>query len=130
MEMKLKKATSKTNLIAVLVTFGFILYGCGTPEKKAQTSAPSNNTASIEISPETLQRVQICASCHGVEGKATIPIYPNLAGQNAEYIIGALKGYRRQDRTGGQASAMYGISSQLSDEEIIQLAAYYSNMRP
>jgi cytochrome c553 len=130
MEMKFKKSTQTINLTVSIVTMGFILTGCGTPENKVQTSASSGNTQFIETTPKTLQRVQICASCHGVDGKATIPIYPNLAGQNAEYIIIALKGYRSQTRTGGQASAMYGLSSQLSDEEIAQLAAYYSNMRP
>jgi cytochrome c553 len=130
MEMEFKKAPQKIKLIASVVTLGFIISGCGTPEKEVQTSAPSSTTVSIETSAKNLQRVQICASCHGLEGKATIPVYPNLAGQNAEYIIIALKGYRNQTRTGGQASAMYGISSQLSDEEISQLAVYYSNMRP
>lgn len=71
-----------------------------------------------------------CAACHGAEGKAMIPTYPNLAGQNAAYLEGALKAYRSQERTGYQAAIMYGMSANLSDQDIADLAAYYANLAP
>lgn len=72
---------------------------------------------------------QMCAGCHGKNGRAEIPMYPNLAGQNALYIEMTLKAYRDGTRQGVQASAMYAISQGLSDEDIKHLAAYYSSLK-
>ncbi|MGB0958059.1 MAG: c-type cytochrome [Litorivicinus sp.] len=69
----------------------------------------------------------MCAGCHGADGKAMVPTYPNLAGQNAAYLEGALKAYRSQERTGYQAALMYGMAAALSDDDIANLAAYYSS---
>ncbi len=72
-------------------------------------------------------KAMVCAACHGQDGKAMIPTYPNLAGQNAPYLEMALKGYRSQERTGLQATLMYGMAANLSDQDIADLAAYYSS---
>lgn len=41
-----------------------------------------------------------CVACHGAQGKVSVPMYPNLAGQNAMYLEQSLKAYkkRRADR--------------------------------
>ncbi len=52
----------------------------------------------------------------------TLPTYPNLAGQNEQYIVSALKAYKEQRRTGGQAAG-------LSEADMQNLAAYYSNLK-
>ena len=70
----------------------------------------------------------VCASCHGANGKSTIPTYPNLAGQNAGYIVQALKDYKGGKRTGPQAGIMKGMAMPLSDDDIANLAAYYSSL--
>lgn len=70
----------------------------------------------------------MCASCHGANGKAISPTYPNLAGQNAAYLELALKAYRAKQRTGGMASMMSGMAAPLSDTDIDNLAIYYSNL--
>jgi cytochrome c553 len=69
-----------------------------------------------------------CAGCHGQNGKAMVPNYPSLAGQNAAYIEGALKAYKTQERKGYQAAIMYGMAAALSDQDIANLAAYYSSL--
>lgn len=69
-----------------------------------------------------------CAGCHGADGKALIPSYPNLAGQNAAYIEQALKAYKSGQRTGGQAAIMQGMAAPLSDADISNLAAYFSGL--
>lgn len=71
----------------------------------------------------------VCAACHGPAGVAMIPIYPNLAGQNEQYLVGALKAYKAKQRTGGQAPIMQGQAAALSDEDIANLAAYYSSLK-
>ncbi|MEL7401132.1 MAG: cytochrome c [Pseudomonadota bacterium] len=69
-----------------------------------------------------------CAACHGANGKAAIPTYPNLAGQNAGYLEVALKDYKNGKRTGTQAAMMTGMAKPLSDADIANLAAYFSSL--
>jgi cytochrome c553 len=70
----------------------------------------------------------VCAGCHGVDGKAIAPIYPNLAGQNAAYLESSMKAYRAKERSGGQAAVMYGMAAGLTDDDIANLAAYFSGL--
>lgn len=69
-----------------------------------------------------------CAACHGADGIAKIPTYPNLAGQNEAYLVNALKAYKNKQRQGGQATIMQGMATNLSDQDIEDLAAYYAAM--
>ncbi|MCX4186578.1 c-type cytochrome [Methylophaga sp. OBS4] len=71
----------------------------------------------------------ICAACHGANGIATIPAYPNLAGQNEAYLVSALKAYRSKERQGGMASLMQQQAANLSDEDIDNLAAYFASLK-
>jgi cytochrome c553 len=71
----------------------------------------------------------VCASCHGTDGKALIPTYPNLAGQNAEYLVLALQAYRSKERQGGNAALMHAMAANLSDDDINNLAAYYASLK-
>lgn len=70
--------------------------------------------------------VAICSGCHGVPGtKAAYPeVYyvPKLGGQNADYLVSALKAYRSGDRFN---QTMKGLASALSEKEIVDIAAYY-----
>lgn len=74
-------------------------------------------------------KIAVCASCHGANGVALVPTYPNLAGQNAAYLEGALKAYKSQERKGYQAAIMYGMAAPLSDQDIADIAAYYSSLK-
>ena len=70
---------------------------------------------------------QTCVACHGADGIGILPEYPNLAGQHDDYIENSLRGYR-----GGQRknAVMAGMAAALSDQDIQELAAYYSSQRP
>lgn len=74
-------------------------------------------------------KAAMCATCHGVDGIALMPAYPNLAGQNEEYLISSMKAYRDKQRQGGMAVIMQMQAAQLSDDDIADLAAYYANMK-
>lgn len=74
-------------------------------------------------------KAAMCAACHGANGIASVPTYPNLAGQNAPYLESALKAYKLKQRSGGQAAIMYGMAAGLSDADIANLAAYYSSLK-
>lgn len=69
-----------------------------------------------------------CAACHGQNGISQIPIYPNLAGQKEQYLASSLKAYKDKQRNGGQAVIMQGQAANLSEQDIADLAAYYSSL--
>lgn len=73
-------------------------------------------------------KAAVCAACHGGNGIAAIPGYPNLAGQNEQYLVSSLKAYKNKQRSGGQAAIMQGQAAGLSDEDIANLAAYYASL--
>ncbi len=66
-----------------------------------------------------------CAACHGKDGMATMPEYPNLAGQNAAYLEKSLEAYR----DGSRGDPVMGpMARPLSDADIANLAAYYASL--
>ena len=68
----------------------------------------------------------VCASCHGAEGTSAIGMFPNLAGQHAEYLESALKQYRDGDR---ENAMMTPMAAGFSDDDIANLAAYFSSKK-
>ncbi|HZX27841.1 MAG TPA: cytochrome c [Telluria sp.] len=72
-------------------------------------------------------KVEMCIGCHGIPGyKASFPeVYPvpMLGGQNAKYIENALHAYKKGER---KHPSMRGVAVPLSDQEIADVAAYYS----
>jgi len=68
----------------------------------------------------------MCAACHGADGIATQPIYPNLAGQQEEYLVMATKAYRDGVRD-NELMKMFLMS--LTDDDIANLAAYFSSLK-
>jgi len=68
-----------------------------------------------------------CTACHGADGKSILPEYPNIAGQHALYIAKQLSDYRDGDRKNVLMSPM---AAALTDQNILDLAAYFSSMTP
>ena len=68
-----------------------------------------------------------CAACHGVDGNSAAPNFPKLAGQHADYLYKQLKQYKSGDR---QNAVMAGMVAALNDEDMANLAAYYSAQQP
>jgi cytochrome c553 len=73
----------------------------------------------------TMQIVEGCGSCHGVNGVSIADGIPNLAGQKAAYIVAQLKAFKGGSRAN---PVMQGIASQLEDAEMEQVAAYFSGL--
>ncbi|MFZ6691537.1 c-type cytochrome [Undibacterium sp. SXout20W] len=72
-----------------------------------------------------------CASCHGKDFKSPIdPSYPKLAGQHADYLVEALKGYQRGiDGPNGRGNATMGAQAKaLSNTDIVDVAAYLHSL--
>jgi len=73
----------------------------------------------------------VCSACHGPLGHSISPVFPRLAGQQPGYIMVQLDAFRNHTRSDPNAQAyMWGMSSQLSDETIKELANYYAAQKP
>lgn len=72
-------------------------------------------------------KTAMCAGCHGIAGFRTAypETYhvPKLGGQNAAYIVSALKAYKSGERS---HPTMKAIAAGLSDQDMADLAAYYA----
>lgn len=66
-----------------------------------------------------------CVGCHGANGIAIAPNFPNLAGQKSLYLTKAIASYRDGVRNDPTMKAMTGA---LTDTDIENLAAYFSNL--
>jgi cytochrome c553 len=74
---------------------------------------------------------QVCAACHAADGNSVTPANPKLAGQHAEYIIKQLHNFKdavkEPNKDGVRRSAvMGGIADKLSDQDMLNLSAYFS----
>lgn len=72
------------------------------------------------------KKAETCLGCHGIEGyKNAYPTYPvpKLGGQNAQYIIDALKGYANGDRPHG---TMHAQAATLSEQDMADIAAWFA----
>ena len=67
-----------------------------------------------------------CVSCHGKTGISTNPMYPNLAGQHAGYMAKQMRDFQSGKR---QDPVMNAMLKGVSDAEIENLAAYFSNLK-
>lgn len=65
-----------------------------------------------------------CQSCHGPDGNSLNPEWPKLAGQNARYLKKQLEDFKSGARVN---PIMSSIAAALSEEDIANLAVYYSS---
>ena len=74
---------------------------------------------------------RLCSTCHGARGVSISPMFPHLAGQPAPYLEAQLKAFRDRSRADPLAQAfMWGMASRLTDERIVEIAAYYASQAP
>ncbi len=99
--------------IALLALCGFAI-----SSTSVEARGPANPEAAKKLA-------EPCQACHGANGVATAPIYPHLAGQYADYLARALHEYR----DGGRNNPIMAVYvEKLSDQDIAELAAYFSSM--
>jgi cytochrome c553 len=73
------------------------------------------------------QKAATCMGCHGPNGKSSSAQWPNLAAQQSTYIVNQLNAFKTGNRSN---SMMQPMAANLSDDEINNLAAYYSSQPP
>ncbi len=64
----------------------------------------------------------VCVACHGATGNSANPLWPNLAGQGADYIAKQLLDYKSGAR---KDPLMAGMAAPLSNEDAANLGAYF-----
>ena len=100
----------------ILGTILFVLAGA------ALAQAPAGNAAAGK------GKISMCTGCHGIPGYKTVYPYmyqvPMITGQQPVYLVNALQAYKSGARS---HPSMRGIAQSLSDQDMADLAAYYSS---
>jgi len=73
------------------------------------------------------QKSANCMGCHGPKGKSSNAQWPNLAAQQSAYIVNQLNAFKAGTRNNPM---MQPMAANLSDDDINNLAAYYSSQPP
>jgi len=68
-----------------------------------------------------------CTGCHGTNGVAPATMFPNLAGQRAEYLYWQLVEFKREARP---ESPMTSQVANLDEATLRDLAAYFASLPP
>jgi len=87
---------------------------------RAQTPAPGDQQAGKASTVG-------CAGCHGDQGVSSNPATPSLAGQDAEYLVAALRAYKNGARAD---ETMKTLAGPLDDTTMKNIAAYYAGQEP
>ena len=109
----------------------------GSPaQPQPSSAAPATPVSQVIWSPEVLQVLaradtrkgratvrEVCFACHGENGVAASPDYPNLNGQSGAAIYKQLSDYRTGSR---QNEQMSGIAQGIDETTLAELAAYYA----
>jgi cytochrome c553 len=73
----------------------------------------------------------VCAACHGMDGNSAIAMNPKIAGQHEKYLFKQLTEFKLASQTGGEEgrnnAVMNGMAAPLSEQDMMDLAAYFSS---
>jgi len=83
--------------------------------------------APVRAQPAGSELISGCIPCHGADGISKFGEVPNLAGQNAPYLLNQLRAFHTGRR---QHKEMRFMSRNLTEEEMETIAAYFSSLPP
>lgn len=92
-----------------------------------------------EIAEHGTSKVSACSSCHAFNGRGADPVFPRIGQQKYVYLVNQLHNWRANAadvsagavaRTNDPAGMMRAIAKNLSDEDIINVAAYLTVASP
>jgi len=93
-------------------------------------AAPALAQAPVGNAEAAKSKISMCVGCHGIPNyKTAYPrVYhvPMITGQQPVYIVNALQAYKSGARS---HPSMRGIAQGLSEQDMADLAAYYSSER-
>jgi cytochrome c553 len=86
-----------------------------------------NANAQSVASPESIEagrtKAAVCAACHGADGNAVAPNFPNLAGQTWRYTYIQLRDFKEGRR---KDPVMSPMAAPLSRQDMIDIANYFA----
>lgn len=95
--------------------------------------APGMAIADLIGDPEAgKQKAAVCAACHGPDGNSVNPAWPKIAGQGEQYFITQVKAFQggpEGTRKGPEAVLMYPMVAALSEQDVLDLAAYFAGQK-
>lgn len=72
-----------------------------------------------------------CADCHGPDRTERNPLYPEIAGQYADYLALQLELFKLGTRGGtAYAHIMHSAARRLTAEQILEVANFYASLKP
>lgn len=80
-------------------------------------------------------KAAVCGACHGVDGNSLAPNFPKLAGQGERYLLKQIHDIKAWDTetnpakkatTGRTVLEMTGLLANLNEQDIADVAAYFS----
>ena len=110
----------------------FIFFGLA-----IEVNAADDKSKGIEL-PETFisgdatkgsQLVDSCAACHGADGNSISTDWPKLSGQNQRYLYEQLMYFRDGDRMNALMMSVTPYLQTLSDDDLKNIAAFYSQYK-
>lgn len=114
--MNMKKPIIRTSISAIALTLFSLLVTLTAKAQDIKGDAATGKTKNA-----------MCIGCHGIQGFHTgfpdVFKVPKISGQSAKYIVSALNAYKAGDR---MHPTMRGIATTLNDQDIADLAAFYS----
>ena len=124
------KAPSIAIVLATAIVSGCTYFNNIPPVTTLENPTRSRTLGDYEVAGNVLA-VQVCASCHGVNGQSQSPMIPNLAGQQKDYLVNQLQDYRDHTRSNKYGvQYMWGMAGPLKDKQIEELAEYFSKQPP
>jgi cytochrome c553 len=100
------------------------------PADKAPTVQESKPPTAMKQGQSLENALAMCTGCHGISGyKTAFPdVYhvPKIAGQQATYLVNALKAYKSGERT---HPSMRAIAATLTEEDMKKLADFYAGAK-
>ena len=105
--------------VAFLVLAGIM--GIAQANEAAAPAAPKGDAVAGQA------KAAMCGACHAADGNSVITVNPVLAGQGARYLAKQLHDFK----SGARANpVMMGMAAGLSDQDILDVAAYFSAQKP
>lgn len=112
----------------LLAAAGF-LFACfsvlAQPATEARLKAVQGDPPALKAAVEAGRKAAFfCANCHGETGASKTPEVPNLAGQNAAYLLEQIRKFGTGER---KDPFMQGLIKVLKDDERVQIALFFAS---
>ena len=113
-------------MILIILVFSPIALVAEETTKKQQAVTHEN---AVRPQPTTQELLATCATCHGEKGQSESSSFPNLSGQHQSYLLKQLHEFRKGEHGLRNNPVMYGFVSELSDQQLENLASFFSSQK-